>query len=231
VKSRIWIVLLLLALATAFFALGFDATMSLAHIKQRHFDAVHLYGQRPLFVVLGFMALHIAALTLSLPGAVLTMALAGGAIFGIWPGTLIVLTSLTIGDSSGLLVARYLLRDWVRRRFGAQLAVVEAGIEKNGAFYLFGLRMMPLIPYFIVNLTMGLTRMPIRIFAPVSFVALAPATALYVAAGTRLAAIERSSDVLSAELVLTLGAIGALPIVTRLILDRYRSARAASNRS
>lgn len=226
--SRVWIALLLLGLGVAFFAFGFDAFLSLSQLKQRHSDLVLLYQQRPLFVILCFMALHITALTLCLPGAVLTMALAGGAIFGLWPGVPIVLTSVTIGDSLGMLAARFLLRDWVRQRFGAQLAVVQRGVERDGAFYLFGLRMAAVIPYFVVNVTMGLARMPLRVFAPVSFVGLAPANALYVAAGTELARIERSSDVLSPGLLVTLGALGMLPILARLSIARRRVASAGA---
>jgi uncharacterized membrane protein YdjX (TVP38/TMEM64 family) len=226
VNGRLWIALLLLGLAAALFALGSDDVVGLDFLKQRHAEAVALYRAQPLFV-LGFMALHVTALTLCLPGAVLTMALAGGAIFGLWPGALIVLTSVTIGDTMGMLAARTLLRDLVRRRFGAQLAIVEQGVERDGVFYLFGLRMAAVIPFFVVNLTMGLTRMPVRVFAPVSFVGVAPATMLYVAAGTGLAGIEQASDVLSPPpLLATLAAIGILPILVRLIVKRRRAGSA-----
>lgn len=210
-------------LAILFFALDLQQYLSIATIKARHAELLELYGRQPALFIAAFMALQIAALTLSLPGAVLSFALAGGAIFGPLAGTAIVLVSLTIGDSLGLLVARYLLRDWVERRFGGQARAFERGIEKDGAFYLLSLRLMAIVPYFVVNFAMGLTRMPVRIFAPASFVGLAPATALYVNAGTQLARIDRPADVLSAQLVVSFVLLGLLPIAARFALRRRQT--------
>jgi uncharacterized membrane protein YdjX (TVP38/TMEM64 family) len=150
------------------------------------------------------------------------MALAGGAIFGFSLGTLIVLTSLTIGDSLGFLAARFLIGGWVKTRYGAQLAKVEAQMRTDGAYYLLSSRLMAAIPFFVVNLTFGAARMPLRIFAPVSFVGLAPATAVYVNAGTQLTRISGPSDVLTGGVLVSLGLLALVPLVARYALTGHR---------
>jgi uncharacterized membrane protein YdjX (TVP38/TMEM64 family) len=218
------VLLAALALAlTAFFLSGLHHYLSLATVKARHLELAAAFARRPAPVVGAFMLLNVTVLTLSIPGAVLTMALAGGAIFGRLWGTLIVLTSLTIGDSLGFLLARYLLRDWVERRFGAHVPAIQRGIERDGAFYLLSLRLLAVVPFFVVNLTMGLTHMRLRTFAPVSFIGLAPATVLYVNAGTELARIRSLGDVLSPRLLLAFLLLALLPLALRLILRRQRS--------
>lgn len=169
------------------------------------------------------MLLHIAALALSLPGAVLAPTLAAGAIFGPYWGTVIALASIVIGDSLGFLGARYLFRDWVEQRFGAQAEAIDRGVERDGAFYLLSLRLMAVIPFFVVNLSMGLTRMPLKTFAPVSLIGLLPATALYVNAGNSLAAIETPSDILSPRLIGAFVLLALLPIAAKFLLERRRA--------
>lgn len=219
-SKRVATLLLLLGLLITFFALDLQRYLSFSALKDSHGQLVQLYRAEPLLFIATFMAIHICALALCLPGAVLTMALAGGAIFGPALGTLVVLTSLTIGDSLGFLAARFLIGDWVRERFSPSLKKAEVEVERNGAFYLLSLRLMAAVPYFVVNLTFGLTRMRLRTFAPVSFVGLAPATALYVNAGTELAAIERPGDILSARLIATFALLAILPLVARYFLAR-----------
>lgn len=223
-KRKIIIICALAAAAVLFFALDLNAYLSFETLKQRHLELLAFYERQPAVMIGAFMALHIVALALSLPGAVLTMALAGGALFGPGWGTLILLSSLTIGDSLGFLLARYVFRDAVQKRFGRYLAAFSNGVDRDGIFFLLGLRLMAIVPYFVVNLTMGLTRMPLRQFAPVSFVGLAPATALYVNAGTELSRIERPSDIYSPTLILSFVLLGLLPIVARLLFKR-RGAR------
>ena len=225
-KRKIIIICALAAAAVLFFAFDLDSYLSFKTLKQRHLELLAFYERRPAVMIGAFMALHVVALALSLPGAVLTMALAGGALFGPGWGILIVLTSLTIGDSLGFLLARYVFRDAVQKRFGRYLAAFANGVDRDGIFFLLGLRLMAIVPYFVVNLTMGLTRMPLRHFAPVSFIGLAPATALYVSAGTELSRIERPSDIYSPVLILSFVLLGLLPIVARLLFKR-RGARIA----
>lgn len=207
--------LLLAALLTIFFALDLQHYLKLSTVKATHEHLVHLYRDQPALFIAGFMGIHVCALALCLPGAVLTMALAGGSIFGTALGTLIVLTSLTIGDSVGFLAARFLIGDWVRRAFAAHLGNVESEAGRNGAFYLLALRLTAAVPYFVINLAFGVTRMRLRTFAPISFLGLAPATALYVNAGTRLATINSPRDILSTALLSTFLALALLPLAAR----------------
>ena len=219
-KNRAATLIVILLAIAVFFSLGLQQYLRLSAIKESHASLVELYRAAPLAFVAGFMAVHICALALCLPGAVLTMALAGGSIFGPALGTLIVLTSLTIGDSLGFLAARLLAGDWVRRRFAAQVEKVEAEVGRNGAFYLLSLRLMAAMPYFVVNLTFGLTSMRLYTFAPVSFVGLVPATALYVNAGTELSRIDSPGDVLSPQLIVTFGLLAILPLLARFAFGR-----------
>lgn len=212
--------LVLLAGLALFLSLDLHQYLRLSAIKESHAYLVELYRQQPLAFIAAFMLVHVTALALCLPGAVLTMALAGGSIFGPVAGTPIVLTSLTIGDSLGFLAARFLIGDWVRERFSSHLGRIEAEVDRNGAFYLLSLRLMAAVPFFVVNLTFGVTRMRLRTFAPVSFVGLAPATALYVNAGTELARIETAGDILSPRLIATFTLLAVLPLIARYFLGR-----------
>lgn len=217
---------IILALAL-FFALDLHHYLRLSTIKAARAQLSALYEARPVLFVAGFMAVHITALALCLPGAVLTMALAGGAIFGPAAGTMIVLISLTIGDSLGFLAARFLIGDLVRKWLSSHLERVEREMDENGAFYLLSLRLIAAMPYFIVNLTFGISRMRLRTFAPVSFIGLAPATALYVNAGTEIGRIESAGDVLSPRLLLAFVLLSLAPIVGRLVLAAVGARRRA----
>lgn len=176
------------------------------------------------FAVL-FFAAYVAAVALSLPIAI-WMTLAGGALFGLWLGAALVATAATVGATLAFLAARFLLRDRVRARFGTRLAAIESGLAKDGAFYLASLRLIPVVPFFAVNLLMGLTPIRTRVFAAVSLIAMLPATLVYVNAGTQLAGLKRVSDIASPALLLSLAALGLLPWVARAGL-RYWQRRKA----
>lgn len=211
-RSKGTLLLGIALLAALFFALDLDRFLTLDTVKQYRSALAASFDSRPVPVVAAFMAINITALALCLPGAVLTMALAAGAIFGFGWGTLIVLTSVTIGDSVAFLLARYLVRDWVEQRFGSYVAAVDRGVERNGAYFLLSLRLLAIVPFFVVNLTMGLTRMPLSVFAPVSFIGLLPATALYVFTGTAIARIDSVSDIYSPQLLGAFLLLALLPL-------------------
>ena len=214
-RQRLVVLAIIVAAVSLFFALGLDGYLTLDALKARQAELSDLFDRRPLFVAGLFMLVHVSALSLSIPGAVLPLCLAAGAIFGPLWGTAITLGAITIGDSLGFLIARYLLRDWVERHFGRQAAMIDRGVERDGAFYLLALRLTAVVPYFVVNLAMGLTRMRLHVFAPVSFIGLIPATALYVHAGTELARIETPSDIYSPRLIGAFVLLGLLPIAAR----------------
>lgn len=221
-KLRLLVLAVIMAAIAAVFALGLDDHFRLSAIKQDRQALTAMWEREPIAFAAGFVLLNIVALALSLPGAVLGFGLAAGAIFGPWWGTLLALGAVVAGDSIAFLIARYLIRDWVEHRFAKQAARANAGINREGPFYLFALRLMAVVPYFVVNLTMGLTRLPLRLFAPVSLAGLLPVTFLYVQAGTQLARIDGVSDIYSPRLLVTLGLLGVLPLATRFALRQWR---------
>jgi pyruvate/2-oxoglutarate dehydrogenase complex dihydrolipoamide dehydrogenase (E3) component/uncharacterized membrane protein YdjX (TVP38/TMEM64 family) len=159
---------------------------------------------------------------LSLPGAAL-MTLAGGAVFGLWWGTLLVSFASSIGATLAFLVSRFLLRDWVAARFGQRLAAVDAGVQREGAFYLFTLRLVPLFPFFVINLLLGLTAMKARTFYWVSQLGMLAGTVVYVNAGTQLAKIESVAGIVSPGLLLSFALLGVFPLIARRIVAAVRA--------
>lgn len=222
ITKKFALFLFVLAIVGILMLSDFGRFLTIDELRRRNGQLLALYDLHPAGVIAAFMAIQICALALSLPGAVFTLALAGGAIFGSSVGTVVVLMALTIGDSLGFLLARYLLKDLVEAKFKRQAVVVQRGVARDGAFYLLALRMTAVMPYFVVNWLMGLTPLPLRIFAPVSFIGLLPATALYVQAGTSIARVRVLSDVMSMQLLLLLASLGILPIAARAAIRRYR---------
>jgi pyruvate/2-oxoglutarate dehydrogenase complex dihydrolipoamide dehydrogenase (E3) component/uncharacterized membrane protein YdjX (TVP38/TMEM64 family) len=157
-----------------------------------------------------FAAVYVAVTSLSLPGAT-ALTLIGGSMFGLWAGTLLVSFASVIGATTGMIVARYFLRDAIERRFPDAVGKVNRGIAADGTRYLFALRLVPVIPFFLVNLAMGLTRMPVRTFAWVSQLGMLPVTFAYVNGGRQLASIESAGDILSPRILFAFAALAALP--------------------
>ncbi len=217
-------VLLLFALAAfvaAFFALDLGRFLSLAAVKQHQAVLAALYAHRPLAVLGTFFAAYVAVTALSLPGAAI-MTLAAGAIFGLAAGTLVVSFASTIGATLAFLSSRYVLRASVQRRFGARFGDVNAGIARDGPFYLFALRLVPLIPFFVVNLVMGLTPMRTRTFYLVSQAAMLAGTVVYVNAGTQLARLASLRGILSPGLLGSFALLGLFPLLARKVVGAIR---------
>ncbi len=171
-------------------------------------------------MVVGFMLLYATLLTLSLPGAVLTLSLAAGALFGLALGALVVCISTVIGSSLAFLAARYLVRDWVAARLGEHMMRIDREVEQEGVQYLLTLRPIAVVPHFLINLGMGVTRMRLPIFAVATLVGVIPSTIIYVNAGTHLATVEQPSDVMSPGLVASLILVGILPLIAKFLLRR-----------
>ncbi len=157
--KKIVIFIVLAVLIGLFFALDLQRFLTLAELKARQEAFQGYYAAHRLMTLAAYFLLYLAVTALSLPGAAV-MTLAGGALFGFWPALVVVSFASTIGATLAFLVSRFLLRDWVQERFGERLKTVNAGIEREGAFYLFSLRLVPLFPFFVINLVMGLTPMP-----------------------------------------------------------------------
>jgi pyruvate/2-oxoglutarate dehydrogenase complex dihydrolipoamide dehydrogenase (E3) component/uncharacterized membrane protein YdjX (TVP38/TMEM64 family) len=200
-----------------FFTLGLDDYLTLDQLKASQTRFAELLARHPVLVPAAYFVIYVLVTALSLPGAAI-MTLAGGALFGLWQGLLLVSFASSIGATLAFLVARFLLRDTVEQRFGERLKAIDRGIERDGAFYLFTLRLVPIFPFFIINLVMGLTRLRIWTFYWISQVGMLAGTAVYVNAGTQLAAIERMSDILSLELLLSFVLLGIFPWIAKAIV-------------
>jgi uncharacterized membrane protein YdjX (TVP38/TMEM64 family) len=180
---------------------------SLAYIQGAQADFATLYATRPALLIGGFFAAYVAVAALSLPGAVI-MTLLGGAVFGFWVGLLLVSFASSLGATLAMLSARYVLRDGVKARFGARLADIDRGVEREGALYLFTLRLVPVFPFFVINLLMGLTRMKAATFYGVSQLGMLAGTAVYVNAGTQLGQLSSLQGIVSPGLLLSFALLG-----------------------
>ncbi len=161
-----------------------------------------------------FVGVYIAVTALSLPVATI-VSLVGGALFGRWLGTAAVSVASTTGATLAFLSSRYVLRDWVQEKFGRRLEPLQRGIDRDGAYYLFTLRLVPLFPFFLINLGMGLTRMRVLPYAAVSMIGMLPGTFLYVFAGEALATIESPAGLVSPQVLAALALLGVVPLVIR----------------
>lgn len=215
-------VILLLLFLVKFFGLEQYLTLSFLKAQQARFAA--LYAANPLAVLGAYALIYIVVTALSLPGAAV-MTLAGGGLFGLVTGTIVVSFASTIGATCACLVARYLLRDWVQNRFGDKLGKINEGMEREGGFYLFSLRLVPIFPFFIINLVMALTPIKMTTFYWVSQLGMLPATIVFVNAGRELARVESPSDILSPWLILSFALLGLLPLITKKLLTLYRARR------
>ncbi|MCA3252590.1 MAG: FAD-dependent oxidoreductase [Pseudomonadota bacterium] len=221
---KIALLLLVAAAVAAFFALDLGRFFSLAYVKgaQAHFAA--LYAERPALVLGAYALAYVAVFALALPvGAVMT--LIGGALFGWVVGTVVVSFASSIGALLAFLAARFLLADGVRARFGPRLAEVDKGIARDGAFYLFTLRLIPAIPPAAINLLFGLTRMRPWTFYWVSQLGMLAATVVYVNAGTQLARIDSLAGILSPALVGSFVLLGVFPLAARKGVEAMKARR------
>ena len=223
-KNKIVVLLALLAAVAAFFWLDLGRYFSLDYIKGAQADFAALYAARPVQVIAGFFAVYVAVAALSLPGAAILTLLAG-AVFGLLVGTVVVSFASSIGATLAMLVSRYLLRDSVKTRLGARLADIDKGIEREGAFYLFTLRLVPVFPFFVINLLMGLTRMKAATFYWVSQLGMLAGTLVYVNAGTQLGRIDSLKGILSPGLLASFVLLGLFPLVAKKIIDAIKARR------
>ncbi|KUJ84171.1 MULTISPECIES: TVP38/TMEM64 family protein [Microbulbifer] len=213
------------ALVVAFFLFDLNEWLTLDRLKQGQNQFAAWQAESPLLVGLLFTLLYILVTGLSLPGAAI-MSLAAGALFGLLWGTVIVSFASSIGATLAFLVARYLLHDWVQTRFADRLQAINRGVEQEGAFYLFALRLVPVFPFFIINILMGLTRIRTWTFYWVSQVGMLPATVVYVNAGTQLAHIESLGDILSPGLVFSFVLLGTFPLLAKWALKAIKRLKA-----
>lgn len=206
-----------LLLITLFFVFDLDRYLTLEHLKASQTQFTTWQAEHPWLFAFSYFLIYVLITGLSLPGATI-LTLAGGAIFGLWQGLLLVSFASSVGATLAFLASRYLLRNTVEQRFSKQLTAINQGITKEGAFYLFTLRLVPLFPFFIINLLMGLTQLPTRTFYWVSQLGMLAGTIVYVNAGTQLAQINSLSNILSPSLLLSFTLLGIFPWLAKGIL-------------
>lgn len=216
---RVLVAGVMLAAVVAGFLLAPDPAAAWAAVRGRLADGQRFVADHYALAAGAFFLTYFAAAALSLPIAV-PLSLTGGALFGRWVGTLLSVTAAAAGGTVAMLASRYVFRDWVRARLGRRLRPIEAGVERDGAWYLLTLRLIPVVPYTLTNLAVGLTRLPARTFLGVSWVGMLPGAFVFVNAGAAAAAVESPRDVLSPELLGALSLLGVLPLTVRLAARR-----------
>ncbi|MGE0621794.1 MAG: TVP38/TMEM64 family protein [Pseudomonadales bacterium] len=222
--GKLVLLVLVAGLVAAFFLLDLDRFASLDYLKGVHGEITGFVASHPVQSSALYFVIYVLVTGLSLPGAAV-MTLAGGAIFGLLWGLVLVSFASSIGATVAMLIARTLLRDWVQEKFADALSTVNAGMERDGAFYLFGLRMVPLFPFFVINVVMGLTPVSTWRFYWVSQVGMLAGTVVFVFAGTQLAQVQSVSDVLSPGLIAALSLLGLFPLLARKVLEWLQRAR------
>lgn len=220
-RNKLLLILIIAAIVGVFLGFGGHKLLTLENL-QSHQEAIGQWiDQNLVLAVGGYAAVYILVTALSLPGATI-MTLAGGAFFGNLYGLAAVSVASTIGASLAFLVARFLMRDTLRRRYAETVAKMDRGIEKDGAFYLATLRLVPVFPFFLINLAMGLTAMKLRTYALVSWIAMLPGTFVYVNAGTQLGQIQSTGDIVSADLLLSFALLGLFPLIAKFVVGFIR---------
>jgi uncharacterized membrane protein YdjX (TVP38/TMEM64 family) len=222
--KKVILALVLLGALVAYFVFDLGQILSLENFKASQADIVAAKDANPVLYISGFFLLYVAVTGLSIPGAAI-MTLVAGALFGVLVGTIIVSFASTIGATLAFLSARFVLRDWVQGKFGERLRAIDDGLEKDGAFYLFTLRLIPVFPFFVINLLMGLTRIKTRTFFWISQLGMLPATIVFVNAGTQISLIESTAGLLSPALIASFVALAFFPWAAKGIVALVQRSR------
>jgi len=221
-SGKVTLILVLAGLVGAFVYFDASQFLTLEYLKSEQDAFTQLVQENPASAAIIYFGVYVAVTAVSLPGAAI-MTLAGGAVFGFWWGLLLVSFASTIGATLAMLVARFILREQVQKRFAKQLKRIDEGVEKEGGFYLFTLRLVPIIPFFVINLAMGLTKISAPLFFIISQVGMFAGTVVYVNAGTQLAQIDSLSGILSPSLLFSFVLLGLFPLIAKKIVDFVRS--------
>jgi uncharacterized membrane protein YdjX (TVP38/TMEM64 family) len=221
VAQKVVIVAVIVVLVVVFYYFDLGRYFTLSYLKESQAAFAELYAQNVVLVLGTYMVLYIIATALSLPGAA-ALTIGGGALFGLMVGTVIVSFASTIGATLACFFARFLFRDWVQNKFGNKLEMINRGIDEEGTFYLFTLRLIPVFPFFMINLVMGLTKMPLLTFYWVSQVGMLAGTIVYVNAGKELAKIDSLAGIMSPSLIISFVILGIFPLTVKKLMGWYR---------
>lgn len=221
-KAKIILATIFVASLAAVFLFDLHQYLSLEYLKEQKQALNNVYAEQPALILGAFFLLYVVLAALGLPiAAILT--LAGGAIFGFWTGFVVASFASTIGATLAFLLTRFLFSDAIESKFGDRLEVIHKGVEEDGAFYLFGLRLVPILPFFAINALMGLTKLKAWTFYWVSQVGMLAGTAVYVNAGTRLGEIESVSDVGDIKLLVSFILLALFPFLAKKLLGYLKS--------
>jgi uncharacterized membrane protein YdjX (TVP38/TMEM64 family) len=220
-KTLIALVLLVLILSVSFYGRSY---FTLEHLQSQQAKFQFYYSAHPVLTVAVFCFSYLICAALAIPGATV-LTLAAGALFGFGWGLFLVSLTSSVGATLAFLLARYLMRDFFQEKFKKPLEKINAGFEKEGAFYLFALRIIPTFPFFIVNSTMGLTCIKSITFFWVSQLGMLPATAVYVNAGTQISKIQSTRELLSPNLIVSFTLLGFLPLILKWSWNRLKKAK------
>jgi uncharacterized membrane protein YdjX (TVP38/TMEM64 family) len=224
-KTRVAIFALIAIFIVSFFYFDLGRYFTLEYFKGQQQAFQDYYAVNPVLTISIYMGIYIAVAALSLPGAAI-LTLAAGALFGNLAGLIMVSFASSIGATLAFLVSRFLLKDYVQKKFGDKLKAINEGVEKEGAFYLFTLRLVPVFPFFVINLAMGLTPIKTFVFYLVSQVGMLPGTFVFVNAGTQIGKLESLKGILSPELIISFALLGIFPLAAKKIISMVKARRA-----
>ena len=226
-KAKIALAIVLVALIAAFFIFDLQQYFSLEFLKSQKDALNQRYNDNPILIAGAFFAIYVAFAALALPAATI-LTLAGGAIFGFWTGVLLVSFASTIGATLAFVFTRFLFHDAVQSKFGDRLETINQGIETEGAFYVFGMRLVPLFPFVMVNSVLALTKLKTWTFYWASQLGMLAGTAVYVNAGTQLAQIDSLAGIANPKLIGSFVLLGVFPILAKKVLGFIKSRQSAA---
>jgi uncharacterized membrane protein YdjX (TVP38/TMEM64 family) len=213
-----------------FLGINFGQYLTLENAKAQQIALSEYISNNFVLAAVTYFLAYVAITAFSIPGAAV-VTLLGAALFGFWTSLLLVSFASTIGATLAFLSSRFLLRDWVQSKFGDKLNAINQGVEKDGAFYLFSLRLIPVFPFFLINLLMGLTPLSTARFYLVSQLGMLPGTAVYLNAGTQLAQIDSLSGIVSPSVLASFALLGLFPVIAKWVIAKIKGAPQAQNGS
>lgn len=225
--KKLILLTILLAAVGAYFLFDLGQYFTLEQLKSQRAVLESYRSENPILVAALYLLTYVIVTALSLPGAAL-MTLTGGAVFGVFWGTVLANIGATVGATCAFLIARFVIGTWVQEKFGKRITAINNGIEKDGAFYLFSLRLVPIFPFFVINVVMGLTKIRIWTFFWVSQIGMIAGAAVYANAGTQLAKLDSLSGIASPAILISFALLGLFPIIARKSLEVIKSSRSKS---
>jgi len=217
-KTKIILVAVIASIIASFFIFDLGQYLNLEYLKSQKDSLNALYNENPVLISAIFFIVYVLVAAFNLPAAGL-LTVAAGAILGFWNGVFVVSFASTLGATGAFLMTRYLFHDAIQSKFGDRLETINAGIKREGAFYVFGLRLVPLFPFFVVNSVLGLTKLKTWTFYWASQIGMLAGTAVYVNAGTQLADISSLGDIASPKLLGSFALLGVFPILAKYLLN------------